>query len=95
MTPYETQLATVAGCIEYLSGKPKCRVASRELLKMLRKEYLKLLTESETAATPVMSVSTPRRSSPPFRTALTWVIEGLAFFFFIAYLFMLFCVAAA
>jgi hypothetical protein len=44
MTPEirEAQLATLAGCIEYLSGQPKCQIAARKLMVKLRTERMKL-----------------------------------------------------
>jgi hypothetical protein len=39
---HEIQLATVAGCIEYLSGEPKCRIAARKLMGKLRTEQMRL-----------------------------------------------------
>lgn len=44
MTPHEIQLGTIAGCIEYLAHEPKCKIAARKLLKVLRHEQMKLQT---------------------------------------------------
>ena len=42
MTRHECHLEAVAGCVEYLSGKPKCKIAARELMNILRTEQMKL-----------------------------------------------------
>ena len=47
MTRHECHLEAVAGCVEYLSGEPDCKIAAGKLMQILRTEQLKLAKGNE------------------------------------------------
>ena len=90
MTPHEIQLSTVAGCIAYLAPEPKCKIAARKLMTVLRHEQRKLqadtATESRrrTAHNPLPKKSAafpPMPAAAPSCTAWKNLIDGAAFVF--------------